>query len=110
MDLASLPVAPVATIIGFLLTVIGWVLFLILTGRLVTRSQLEDAQKNADRFEHAWQISQETQSGSHEVLSKLGVLTTTFAHYLDSLPRNSDRTPNAPDVPPVTPLLNSGGE
>jgi hypothetical protein len=88
MNFDSLPFGAQTSILGFLLVIVGWVIWLVLSGRLVPRSQLEDAQKTADRFEHAWQITQENQSNLTDVLSEMGVLADTFAHFIDSLPTN----------------------
>ena len=88
MNFDSLPFGVQTSLLGFFVGLLGWVIWLVLTGHLVPRSQLEDAQKTADRFEHAWQITQENQSNLTEVLGEMAVLTETFAHFIDSLPSN----------------------
>lgn len=88
MPFDSLPFGVQTSILGFLLCLLSWVIWLVLTGRLVPRSQLEDAQKTADRFEHAWQITQENQGNLAAAIVEVGTLTKTFAHFIDSLPSN----------------------
>lgn len=95
MDLTFLSGTPTDTIavmgmvIAVLLSLIGWAVWLVFSGRLVARSHLEDAQKTADLFERAWNKSQETQAEFAAQLSRVEELTSTFNHFIESLPKRS---------------------
>lgn len=96
MNFDSLPFGAQTSILGTLLVIVMWVIWLVLSGRLVPRSQLEDAQKTADRFEHAWEVTQENQKNLADAITDIGALTNTFAHFIDSLPGQGNTGVNHP--------------
>lgn len=81
-----LPAWSVGGIAVLLLSLVVLVIRAYINGDIVSRKQLEDTQKNADRFERAWETSQNTTAAFGEAVSQLGVLNETFAHFLASLP------------------------
>jgi len=83
-----LPAWSIGGIAVLLLSLIILIVRAYVNGDIVPRKQLEDAQKNADRFERAWETSQNNHAAFGEAVTKLGVLTQTFAHFLASLPGN----------------------
>lgn len=101
MDILSqLPAEYYNSLVVLLLMVIGFLLWLHFSGRWVHKSRVEDAQKVADRFQRAWEVSQETQSVLSDTATKLGILTNTFAHFIESLPPSaaSQSTTTPPSV------------
>lgn len=62
----------------------------LIRGELVTRKQVDQVQKMVDTFREALASAMSNQNILTDGLKHLDVLTETFAHFLDSLPKRGD--------------------
>ncbi|MBW1600909.1 hypothetical protein JJV70_02080 [Streptomyces sp. JJ66] len=69
---------------------LGVVVMLILTGRLVPRSVLEDARAERDTWRAAHQVSEEARHSAQRQADELLDLYRTGVRALDALPRPGD--------------------
>lgn len=86
----GLPVWGVGTLVGLPLTALLFIFVRYIQGEIVSRKQLEDKQKVADSWQHAWEVSQETNHAVMELLQQLTVTAQTMEKVLKALPPMSD--------------------
>lgn len=93
MDL-SIPGWGQVSIAGALLGIVVWVVVAVLSGRLVTRSRLEDEQKHtaeanerSDKWQEAYQASQSVNLQWVDVVSRFTALADVFEAFMNALPR-----------------------
>lgn len=58
-----------------------------LRGEFVPRRRIDEAHKMADTFEHGMSAAMANQERTTAVLAKMDVMSDTFAHFLEALPR-----------------------
>jgi hypothetical protein len=85
--LAGIPLVGQLTLVGlsFSLNLFGLVQYI--RGELVSRKHVEEVQKMADQWQHAWEVSMQTQAANALALERMTVLADTFEHFLTSLPQ-----------------------
>lgn len=86
MDLGTLPVIGEYSIMGFLLTIIIWFIYAILTGRLVPRRTLEDEKETTNTFKAAWETEREVTEGLSDLVKDLTVVGENMEKVLNALP------------------------
>jgi hypothetical protein len=82
----GLPVWGVGTLVGLPLTALIFIFVRYIQGEIVSRKQLEDKQKVADSWQHAWEVSQETNHAATDLLKQLTVTAQTMEKVLQALP------------------------
>lgn len=85
-----LPSWSIAGIAVLLLGLVVWVIRSYVSGDIVTRKDYDAVQKMSDQWQHAWEVSQQTQIELAEVIRTMTILADTLKHFLDSLPRGGD--------------------
>lgn len=83
----GLPTWGVATLVGLPLTILVFLLVQAIRGEFVSRRQMEAVQKVADSWQHAWEVSQQTQADQATALTRMTTLTDVFEHFIESLPK-----------------------
>jgi hypothetical protein len=86
MPLGEIPLWGQWGLLGFSMGLVLFFMVQFIRGELVSRKQLEDAQRASDSWQHAWEVSQQT---NHEVVALLGQLTVTtqtMERVLNALP------------------------
>jgi hypothetical protein len=86
MDLISLPLWSQLGILGLSLSLNVFIVIEFVRGTWTSRKNLEDAQKNTETFQKAWEISESTKDGLVDVTNKLLVGQETMLRILQSLP------------------------
>lgn len=92
MPLESLPIWGQWGLLGVLLGVVVFVIYAIINGKLVTRSQVEQVQQMADTYLRAFEVAQNTTEQQGRLLESLTTTSESMQKLLDSLPQEDTRT------------------
>lgn len=92
MPLESLPIWGQWGLLGVLLGVVVFVIYAIINGKLVTRSQVEQVQQMADTYLRAFEVAQSTTEQQGRLLESLTTTSESMQKLLDSLPQEDTRT------------------
>lgn len=90
MPLGDIPLWGEYGVLGLSLGLNIFVVVSLLRGILATRPQLDAIQKVADSWQQAYQDSMANQKDNALTMEELAVLTKTFSHFLESLPKLED--------------------
>lgn len=82
----GLPVWGIGALVGLPLTVLLFICVRYIQGEIVSRKQLEDKQRVADSWQHAWEVSQETNHAATDLLKQLTITAQTMERVLNALP------------------------
>ena len=83
----GLPTWGIATLVGLPLTILLYIMLQFFKGEFVHRRHLESVQKVADSWQHAWDVSQQTQAEQAAAINRMTELSDVFEHFIKSLPR-----------------------
>lgn len=89
--LDGLPAVGEYSVLGLSVALNVFVVICLLRGILATRPQLDAVQKIADSWQKAYTDVMASQKDNSAVMTELSVLTETFKHFLESLPRAEDK-------------------
>lgn len=89
MPVGELPIWGQWGILGLSLGMNLFFLVRYATGQWVARSRLEDEQKNSASWQHAWEVSMETNHAATSLLAQLTVTAQTMEKVLNALPASS---------------------
>lgn len=87
MTFLDLPIAAGVPLLAIPLLLLIWVVVQFIRGEWTTRKHIDQVQKMADTFQHAWETSMQADAKRDEQLAKFGALTDTFEHFIKSLPK-----------------------
>ena len=97
MGLDELPLWGDITVTSILSSALVWVLWAIITGRLVPRSTLNDQKDNANTYKAAWETERARTAQQDDLIERLKIVGENMDRVLNSLPhpekgREDDKT------------------
>lgn len=90
--IGELPLVGEYSILGFLLLVISWFIYAIITGKLVNRKILEDQKENTTFFKDALATEREITERLLHTVKDLEVVGENMEKILNALPPGGDES------------------
>lgn len=90
--IGELPLVGEYSILGFLLLVISWFIYAIITGKLVNRKILEDQKENTTFFKDALATEREITERLLHTVKDLEVVGENMEKILNALPSGGDES------------------
>lgn len=90
--IGELPLVGEYSIMGFLLLVISWFIYAIITGKLVNRKILEDQKENTTFFKDALATEREITERLLHTVKDLEVVGENMEKILNALPSGGDES------------------
>lgn len=90
--IGELPLVGEYSIMGFLLLVISWFIYAIITGKLVNRKILEDQKENTTFFKDALATEREITERLLHTVKDLEVVGENMEKILNALPHGGDES------------------
>jgi hypothetical protein len=85
----GLPTWGIGTLVGLPLTILLFVFVQFMRDEFVSRKRLQDVQKVADSWQHAWEVSQQTNHDVSQLLGQMVVTAQTMEKVLKAMPAQS---------------------
>lgn len=86
MLIESIPLWGSFSVLGVSLALNLFLLTQLIRGELATRREMDQVQKTADTFQHAWEIEKQSNEGLVEALNKVVVGMDTVQRMLEAAP------------------------
>ena len=87
MDLSTWAGKGQVSIAAALLGIVVWIVIAVLSGRLVTRAQLQDVKDERDGWREAWQAGQDTMALLAPAVKDLSSSAAVVKKFIRSLPQ-----------------------